>query len=91
MEKGAYVYVLYSHKDGKRYTGLTTNLRARLQMHAEGKVKSTKSRRPLELVYYEWYKAYAMAVRRERYLKSYYGKCYLKKITQLAKEDVRVK
>ncbi len=53
---GGYVYVLYSHKDGKKYTGLTKNLRMRLQMHAEGKVKSTKSRRPLELVYYEWYK-----------------------------------
>ncbi|GAB4205471.1 MAG: GIY-YIG nuclease family protein [Bacteroidia bacterium] len=83
MEKGAYVYVLYSHKDGKRYTGYTKNLRKRMQMHREGKVKSTKSRLPVELVYYEWYADESCAIRRERYLKSYYGKHYLKKRIQI--------
>ena len=48
-----YVYVLKSLKDGKGYIGSTTDLRRRIVEHAEGEVKSTKPRRPLELVYYE--------------------------------------
>jgi len=44
-----YVYVLLSEKDGKFYVGYTANLKNRLQMHNEGKVKSTKFRRPWAL------------------------------------------
>src|SRR5438876_219045 len=48
-----YTYVLYSHKDGRWYTGVTKDLRARMREHRGGRVLSTKSRRPLTLVYYE--------------------------------------
>ena len=48
-----YVYVLYSTKDRKKYTGYTKDLKLRLEMHEQGKVESTKSRRPLKLIYYE--------------------------------------
>ena len=49
-----YVYTLLSLKDYKLYTGFTTNLKNRLQQHARGEVKSTKDRRPLKLIHYEY-------------------------------------
>ena len=47
------VYVLKSEKDGNFYIGCTSDLKTRLEFHNDGKVRSTKSRRPLELVYSE--------------------------------------
>jgi putative endonuclease len=49
-----YVYILRSHKTGKYYIGQTKNLENRLSRHNKGRVRSTKSGRPWELVvYYE--------------------------------------
>jgi len=73
-----YVYVLLSEKDGNFYVGYTANLKNRVQMHNEGKVKSTKFRRPLKLIYYEACLNQQDALHREKYLKSSYGKRYLK-------------
>jgi len=71
-------YVLYSEKDKKRYTGLTENITERLKEHNDGMVKSTSWRRPLRMVYYEWCEDMRDAVHREKYLKTYYGKHYIK-------------
>lgn len=65
-----YVYVLQSNKDGNLYIGFTPDLRSRFKKHQEGKVKSTKHRRPLELIYYEAYKDKDIAQKRERQLKT---------------------
>lgn len=73
-----YVYVLLSEKDGNLYTGYTNDIRKRLALHNEGKVTSTKNRRPLKLVYYEGCLNQQDATRREKYLKSGNGKIYLK-------------
>ena len=51
-----YVYLLLSKADGEYYIGSTNDLRKRFKMHNEGKVFSTKQRRPFELLYYEAYK-----------------------------------
>mgnify|MGYP001562476530 CR=1 FL=1 len=64
-----YVYILKSKKDGKLYTGSTNNLRRRLIEHYTGKSFATKSRLPLELVYYEAYKSEVDARKREANLK----------------------
>jgi putative endonuclease len=64
-----YLYVLKSSKDGNCYIGSTTDLKRRFKEHSEGLVISTKNRRPLELIYYEAYKALADARRREHSLK----------------------
>jgi len=64
-----YVYILKSTKDGKIYTGYTSNLRLRITEHNNGLVESTKNRRPLVLVYYEAYKNEKDARNQERYLK----------------------
>ena len=73
-----YVYVLISFKDKKFYTGFTTNLKKRLAEHNSGKVESTKFRCPLELIYFEGCRNKYDALHREKYLKTSYGKRYIK-------------
>ncbi len=48
-----YTYVLYSEKDQKLYIGYTSDLERRVAEHNGGKNKSTSSRRPLQLIYFE--------------------------------------
>ncbi len=74
-----YIYVLLSEKDGHFYTGSTNDLQRRIKEHNSGKANSTKNRRPLELIYYEACKDEADAIRREKYLKTSWGKQYLNK------------
>jgi putative endonuclease len=73
-----YVYVLQSKADGRLYTGCTGDLRKRFQQHNDGNVPATQRRTPLELVYYEACLSAEDAFRREKYLKTAYGKRYLK-------------
>jgi len=64
-----YVYILKSLKDGRFYTGYTADLKKRLVQHNSGGVRSTKGRRPLELVYWEAFETRGTAMRRERRIK----------------------
>ena len=73
-----YTYVLKSKKDNKFYTGYNKNLKLRFEQHQEGIVDSTKNRRPLKLVYYEACLNQQDATHREKYLKTYFGKMFLK-------------
>lgn len=73
-----YIYILQSEKDNQFYTGYTNNLRERLKMHNEGRVTSTKNRVPLKLVYFEGCINQQDATHREKYLKTSWGKRYLK-------------
>ena len=73
-----YVYILFSLKDRKLYTGLTSNLKQRFKHYLAGEVKSTENRRPLKLIYYEVYSDKQDAERREKYLKGGNGRGQLK-------------
>ncbi|MET3731986.1 GIY-YIG nuclease family protein [Moheibacter stercoris] len=73
-----YVYVLWSGSDNQFYTGYTNNLNKRLLDHQNGKVRSTKSRMPLTLIYWEGCLNQQDATKRENYLKSGSGKIYLR-------------
>ena len=73
-----YVYVLRSTTDGQFYVGLTDNLPARLQAHNAGRVSSTSRRVPFELLYWEGCLNRSDAAQREKYLKTAWGKRYLK-------------
>jgi len=64
-----YVYVLISRSDAELYIGSTNDLRKRLGEHNSGKVPSTKTRTPLDLLYYEAYCAEHDARVRESRLK----------------------
>lgn len=73
-----YTYILRSLKDGETYTGSTNDLRKRFKQHSDGLGRSTKGRRPFELIYYEMCKNERDARSRELFLKSGMGKRYLK-------------
>lgn len=73
-----YVYILQSLKDKNFYTGCTDDLKGRFKEHNNGKVKSTKDRMPFHLIYYEACINKIDAFKREKYLKSGYGKRWLK-------------
>ena len=72
-----YVYVLLSLKDGNKYTGYTKDLSSRFEAHQKGKVVSTKNRRPFRLIYFEGCLTQKDALKREKYLKTHYGKMFL--------------
>jgi putative endonuclease len=73
-----YVYILQSVKDGQFYTGCSDDLKRRLAEHNSGAVRSTKSRQPMKLVYYEACCDKHDAVHREKYLKTAWGKRYVR-------------
>jgi putative endonuclease len=78
MTGNYYVYVLQSDVDKNFYTGYTKDLQQRLVLHNNGRVNSTKRRRPLTLIYWEGCLSQQDATTREKYLKTAWGKRYLK-------------
>ena len=68
-----FTYVLQSLKDHHFYIGHTNNINDRFKRHNEGRVKSTKHRRPWKLVFHKSFEFRSEAVRFERYLKSLKG------------------
>jgi len=82
-----YVYVLQSELDNRFYTGFTKNLEKRVEEHNSGISRSTKGRIPLKLVYYEFCLNLKDAMKRERYLKTTWGKRYIRnRISNYLKE-----
>ncbi|MBI5420754.1 MAG: GIY-YIG nuclease family protein [Parcubacteria group bacterium] len=73
-----YTYILQSKKDRQLYTGYASDLKERLRLHNDGKVTSTKNRLPVALVYYEACLNQQDATHREKYLKTTWGKRYIK-------------
>ncbi len=68
--------------DGSLYTGWTNHLEARVRAHNEGRgAKYTKSRRPVELVYWEKFGSKQEAMSRE---------AAIKKLTKQEKEKLAV-
>ena len=64
-----YTYILKC-KDGTLYTGWTNDLDKRVKAHNEGRgAKYTRSRTPVELVYYETFETKEEAQRREYAIK----------------------
>lgn len=73
-----YTYVLISEKDGNFYVGYTNDIQKRISEHNNGTVNSTKNRLPLKLVYWEACLNQSDALRREKYLKTAWGKRNIK-------------
>ena len=69
-----YIYILLSQKDNKRYIGFTNNLDRRIEEHNSGRVKSTKNRIPLRLIYSEEFMNKTDAMKREKEIKAKKGK-----------------
>jgi putative endonuclease len=73
------VYIIYSKKVNKTYTGSTNNFKRRYFEHNSNIVYSTKNKGPWVPIYIEFYPDEKSARERERYLKSTSGRRYLKK------------
>jgi putative endonuclease len=73
-------YMLQSLVDHKHYTGLSSDVEKRLKMHNDGKVQSTKRRRPFILIYQEVAKTLVEARKRKKYFKSAAGRRFLKRL-----------
>jgi putative endonuclease len=74
-----YVYILQSKKDKNLYIGISNDLKKRFLAHNNGKVTSTKNRIPFKLIYYEAYLDQNDAAQKERFLKTGWGKNYLRR------------
>jgi len=74
-----YVYVLKSKLDHGLYIGCTNDLRHRIKLHNDGKVTATKFRGPFVLTCYEAYPDRRDAFVREKWLKTGWGRNYIKK------------
>ena len=86
-DRDCYIYMVRC-RDGSIYTGWTTELDRRIAQHNSGKgAKYTKSRRPVELVYYEKFGAKQEAMRREAEIKKMTRKQKIKLIEKSKKSD----
>ena len=74
------VYILKSLKDNRSYVGYIQDLDTRQRMHNNGRVKSTKNRRPLEFIFKEEFKTKQEAKARELWWKSYRGRQKMKEL-----------
>jgi putative endonuclease len=73
------VYFLYSKNFNKIYIGFSSNLDERIKSHNELATKGWTIRyRPWELIYFETFDSKAEAMKREKELKSYKGRSFLK-------------
>jgi putative endonuclease len=74
-----YVYILYSEKFGKTYTGFTSDLEQRFLSHNVLSNKDwTKRYRPWVLIYSEEYSTKGEAVAREKFLKTGKGREFVR-------------
>ena len=77
-----YTYVLLlanDSKDEKFYVGATSNLRERILRHKNKGVETTKKFDKIVLVYYEARRNKTDALKREKQLKTGFGRGYIKK------------
>ena len=68
-----FVYFAQSQGDFSVYVGYTINLKERMAQHNAGKTKSTKSKTPLTLIYFEAYTSKSDALKREKFIKNNYA------------------
>lgn len=77
-----YVYVIYNKKYKKTYIGQTNNLGQRINLHNERKFRNCYTSRfdgEWILIYKEEYKTRKESLIKEKQLKSYQGRQFLKK------------
>ena len=73
-----FVYILKSEVDGTHYYGHCQDIDKRLKRHNSGQVRSTKSKRPWNLHYFEHFQTKSDAYRRELFFKTVEGYKFLK-------------
>ena len=81
MESSYYVYMVEC-SDGTYYTGITTDIKRRIEEHntSEKGAKYTRTRRPVRLVYSEEYPDRSSASKREWEIKNKFTRAEKKKL-----------
>lgn len=77
------VYAIYNRENNKIYIGQTENLLERLKMHVDKRFKNSYTSRfsgSWELIYEEKVDNRKTALAREKQLKSYQGRKFIKKL-----------
>lgn len=72
-----YLYILYSVKRGRFYTGHCEDVGDRFVRHNKGRSKATKSGVPWVLVYSQAFETRSEAIHREREIKSMKSRKYI--------------
>jgi len=72
-----YIYIIYSEKRDRYYTGYTSTLEQRLRMHNDGCTKSTKAGVPWKIVYTESFQTKSDAMAREYAIKRKKSRRYI--------------
>ncbi len=75
------VYILYSEKFNKHYTGFTSNLNARLLSHNELGHDWTAKYRPWKLIYTKEFAKKQDAMAHEKWLKTGVGRDFIKTLS----------
>ena len=84
MKDEYWVYVLFSEKYNKIYIGYTSDLENRIISHNELATKGwTIKFRPWKLIYSEYFNDKLLAMKREKELKTYQGRCFIRKLIEL--------
>ena len=76
------VYILYSKKNGRNYTGFTSNLIQRIASHNYFGKDSTAKFRPWLVIHVEFFDTKELALKREKYFKAGRGSILKNKIIQ---------
>ncbi|WP_281232051.1 GIY-YIG nuclease family protein [Flavobacterium gelatinilyticum] len=77
------VYILFSEKFNKNYTGFTSNLIERFKSHNLLAAKGyTVKYRPWEVVYVEFFNSKNEAIKREKYFKTGIGREFIKELIE---------
>jgi putative endonuclease len=75
------VYILYSEKFNKNYTGFTSNLISRFNSHNNLETKGfTLKFRPWKVIHVEFFDSKSEAMKREKYLKTGVGREFIQKV-----------
>ena len=72
------VYILYSEKYDKHYTGFSSDLQTRLQSHNDFGKGWTSRYRPWQLIYTKEFESKSEAMKFEKWLKSGTGRNFIK-------------
>jgi putative endonuclease len=78
MGEEIFVYAIYISVFDRIYIGMTNNLDRRMKEHTEGGNQSTKAFIPWAIIFFEVYSDRKSARVREKYLKSYRGRGFVR-------------
>lgn len=78
------VYVLRSLVNGKLYIGYSSDVGKRIEVHERGKGRWTRGKGPWGLIYQEEFAEKSKALSREKYLKSGWGRAWLRRLIEKA-------